>query len=411
MDLKAELKAEANRLGFLLAGITTPDQPLHYSTYERWLEQDRHGTMAYLANERARQRRADPRLILPEARSVLVLGLPYTPPPTPPQKPSDLSAASHDFDFQHSPDYAETTLKSFHGRIAAYAQGQDYHLVIPPRLEKIVAFAEKRLGRAVQWRGYTDTGPLLERDLAMRAGLGWIGKNTCLISPSSGSYFLLAEILWDVELEADQPIEHDYCGSCRRCIQACPTDCILEDRTLDARRCISYQTIENKGAIDPSLRPQLGDWVFGCDICQQVCPWNIRFAPSAGDLELSATAEISQANPAGEIRLTPQEFNRKFRFSPILRPRRRGYLRNLMVVLGNSGDPAAIPILVQALNEENEPLVRGHAAWALGRIGGSEAQAALEKALAREAGQGVIEEIHSGLDWFLHGSQTGRAAS
>jgi epoxyqueuosine reductase len=385
MSLKDELKAEANHLGFLLAGVTLPGQPKHFAVYEDWLAQGRHASMAYLANERSRQRRTDPRLILSEVRSIVVLGLPYDPPSGAPDPPLS-------------------------GRIAAYAQGQDYHLVIPPRLAQIVQFMEERLGRAIHWRGYTDTGPLLERELAMQAGLGWIGKNTCLISPRSGSYFLLAEILWDVELEADRPVDHDYCGTCRRCIEACPTDCILEDRTVDARRCISYLTIENKGSISPELRPLMGDWVFGCDICQQVCPWNIRFAPTQGDPALSAPPNSTPVDLRGELRLSPQEFNRKYRSSPLLRPHRRGYLRNLSLALGNAANPGAVPTLAKTLARESEPLVRAHAAWALGRLGDAPARAALEEALTLETDTEVLLEIRAALLQF-QGSQAGSAAS
>jgi epoxyqueuosine reductase len=385
MSLKDDLKAEANHLGFLLAGVTLPGQPRHFAVYEDWLAQGRHASMAYLANERARQLRADPRLILPEVRSILVLGLPYDPPATPPAERRS-------------------------GRIAAYAQGQDYHLVIPPRLAQIVHFMEERLGRTIQWRGYTDTGPLLERELAMQAGLGWIGKNTCLISPHAGSYFLLAEVLWDVELEADRPIDHDYCGTCRRCIEACPTDCIAEDRTIDARRCISYLTIENKGSISPELRPLMGDWVFGCDVCQQVCPWNIRFAPLHGDLDLSAQPEKASIDLNTELHLSSQEFNRKYRLSPLLRPHRRGYLRNISVAMGNTANPGAVSALAETLARESEPLVRAHAAWALGRLAGAPARAALEETLTHETDPEVLREIRAALQQS-QGSQAGSAAS
>ena len=162
-------------------------------------------------------------------------------------------------------------------RIASYAHGDDYHDILPARMKELVQFIEEQVGGPVQNRYYTDTGPILERDLAQRAGIGWIGKNTCLINPKQGSYFLLSEILLDLELEPDPPFTTDHCGTCTRCIEACPTDCILPNRTLDARRCISYLTIELKDDIPLELRDKIGDWVFGCDICQQVCPWN-RFA-------------------------------------------------------------------------------------------------------------------------------------
>ena len=376
MDLKAEIYAEANNLGFLLIGAASPQTPPHYSKYEAWVDHGFHGEMAYLANDRSRQRRFDPRQILPEAASLLSLALPYEAP----------------LRERALPNAGGT------GQIAAYAWGQDYHEVIPPRLAQLVERVEVRIGRPIRWRGYTDTGPILERDWALLAGSGWIGKNTCLIHPRHGSFFFLAEILWDVDLEPESPLKTDYCGTCQRCIDACPTGCILPDRTLDAVRCISYQTIENKGAIPEEIRPHMGNWVFGCDICQQVCPWNGRFAELHGDPGL---ASASNEHPApilvDELSLTPQQFNRKFRHSPVLRTRRRGYLRNIAIALGNQRDPAALPGLARAITNEPEPLVRAHLAWAIGQIRGSAARHALEQARAVEQDETVLWEIRSAL--------------
>ena len=376
MNLKAEIKAEAKRLGFLLVGATTLQTPPHFSKYEAWIDQGFHGVMAYLANDRARQRRFDPHQILPEATSILCLALPYAAPLREQRLPNDGNT----------------------GQIAAYAWGPDYHEIIPPRLAQLVAWVESRLNRPIRWRGYTDTGPILERELALFAGLGWIGKNTCLIHPRHGSFFFLAEIFWDVDLEPDQPIQADYCGSCRRCIDACPTNCILPDRTLDARRCISYQTIENKGSIPVEIRPQLGSWIFGCDICQQVCPWNIRFAKLPGDPALAPPAENPMPGLIAEISLTSEQFNHKYRHSPVLRTRRRGYLRNVAVAIGNQPDPAALPSLSQAIARESEPLVRAHIAWAIAQIGGSPARQVLEQAQTVETDETVLTEIQSALE-------------
>jgi epoxyqueuosine reductase len=281
--------------------------------------------------------------------------------------------------------------------VAAYAWGDDYHAVIPPRLEQLAEFIERETGRPVPHRAYTDTGPLLERDLAQRAGLGWIGKNTCLIHPRLGSCFFLAELLLAIELEPDPPFLADRCGSCTRCLQACPTGCILPDRTLDAARCISYLTIELKGAVPPELRPQLGDWVFGCDVCQQVCPWNERFAQASDLQEFDPRPGVPAPDLIEELRLSQEDFSRKFRRSPLKRARRRGYLRNLAVALGNSADPFAVPALARALEDEAEPLVRAHAAWALGQIGGPQALAALEQASHAESDPQVLAEIRAAL--------------
>jgi epoxyqueuosine reductase len=293
--------------------------------------------MDYLATDRARLRRADPRQILPECRSILVLGTPYSPPS--PSRRGD------------------------GGEVASYAWGADYHDVLPERMKELVSFIEEQAGRPVKNRWYTDTGPLLERDLAQRAGIGWIGKNTCLINPSHGSYFLLSEILLDLDLEPDPPLTTDHCGTCTRCIEACPTDCILPDRTLDARRCISYLTIELKEDIPVELREKIGDWVFGCDICQAVCPWN-RFA---GEGDPAFEMKTPPPSLTEELTLSPGAFNQRFKGSPIKRAKRRGYLRNVAVAIGNTGDMHALPVLQNALNDE-EPLVREHARWAIEQI-------------------------------------------
>jgi len=349
VTFKQDIKNEARRLGFTLAGVTTPEPPSHFSTFERWLDAGRHGNMEYLANERSRTRRADPCQILPECKSILVLAAPYADP--------------------RSAKASEEQIPGPVGRVAAYAWGDDYHNVFIPKLEALVTFIEEQVGHPVTNRYYTDTGPILERDLAQRAGLGWIGKNTCLINPKHGSYFLLAEILLGIELEPDSPITTDHCGTCTRCIQACPTECILPDRTIDARRCISYLTIELKDDIPEELRPLLGDWVFGCDICQMVCPWN-RFATDMVEGAFTPRTDVPRPNLIRELELTPEAFNRKFKGSPVKRTKRRGYLRNVAVAAGNSGDEKILPALENA-GKDGEPLVREHANWALKKVKGA----------------------------------------
>jgi epoxyqueuosine reductase len=348
MSIEQAIKDQARRLGFTLAGVTTPDPPPHLLTFERWLEAGRHGEMAYLGDERSQTRRADPRQILPECKSILVLAAPYSDPKS--------AEASEELDSGPRLD----------GRVASYAWGDDYHNVFLPKLRELVAFIEEQVGSPVSNRHYTDTGPNLERDLAQRAGLGWIGKNTCLINPKHGSYFLLAEILLGLELEPDPPLATDHCGTCTRCIEACPTECILPDRTLDARRCISYLTIELKNDIPEELRPLLGNWVFGCDVCQMVCPWN-RFTSQSGEKAFSPRPDVPRPNLIRELELTPEAFNRKFKNSPIKRAKRRGYLRNVAVATGNSGDESTIPALENA-GKDDEPLVRKYADWALKKL-------------------------------------------
>jgi epoxyqueuosine reductase len=371
--LTSAVKDEARRLGFELVGVTTPEPPPHLQTYEQWLDAGRHASMGYLEDEASRARRADPRLILPECQSILVLGIRHDAPVQPP------SGSPQTGTFGGREPGGEQ--EGARGRVAAYAWGDDYHLVLPPRLHALVRFIEHAVGHAVPNRYYTDTGPLLERDLAQRAGLGWIGKNTCLISPKHGSYFLLAEILLGLPLDPDPPFVSDQCGTCTRCIQACPTDCILPDRTIDAGRCISYLTIENKDEIPLDLRPLTSDWLFGCDICQMVCPWNLRFAspngdpafvprpfPPDGGLRQGASQKsLSLPVLANEVTLTQDEFSRKFRNSPVKRAKRRGYLRNAATALGNRGSEGDLPALTKAA-QDADPLVRQHATWAIAQI-------------------------------------------
>jgi epoxyqueuosine reductase len=301
--------------------------------------------MHYLADERSRTRRANPLEILSECKSILVLATPYIP----------LLHQGEALGRRAEPVEAV--------RVAAYAQGADYHDIIPARMKELVQFIEAQVGGPVKNRYYTDTGPILERDLAQQAGIGWIGKNTLLINPKQGSFFFLSEILLDLALEPDAPFATDHCGTCTRCIQACPTDCILPNRTLDARRCISYLTIELKADIPTELRDKLGNWAFGCDICQQVCPWN-RFA-AEGDSAFDE--KRPPLSPTEELTLTPQAFNQRFKRTPIQRAKRRGYLRNIAVVLGNTGDLHTLPVLQNALNDK-EPMIREHAAWAIEQI-------------------------------------------
>lgn len=374
MSLIQAIKEYAHSLGFELVGVTTSDPLPNVEVYNKWLEHGRHGEMAYLENPRSRYVRAAPGLVLPGCRSVIVLGMAYTA-PTPVSSKDDLPR----------------------GKIAAYAWGEDYHLVLPDRLRALVAFIESQVSGPVPNRWYTDTGPLLERELAQRAGLGWIGKNTCLINPRRGSYFLLAEVLLGIELEPDPPFTRDACGTCTRCIQACPTGCILPDRTLDARRCISYLTIELKGPIPMELRSLMGGWVFGCDMCQQACPWN-RFA--SREVEPAFMPHTTDPYPhlLREMALGQEEFTLKYRRSPLKRARRRKYLCNVAVALGNSHRPDAIPSLSHALMFEPEALVRAHAAWALGKIGGEAARQTLEKSASLEEHPMARQEIQDSLE-------------
>jgi len=357
-SFKEQIRDRAQELGFPLCGFTTPESPPHLSVFRAWLEKGRQGGMAYLGTRRARMARAQPRILLAGCQSVIVLAAPY---PVPnPRPPAPLG-----------------------GRVASYALGEDYHDVLLPKLKALAGWIEQRAESPIRFRAYTDTGPILERDLAQRAGLGWIGKNTLLIHPRYGSYFFLAEILTDLRLAPDDPFRADRCGSCTRCLQACPTRCILPDRTLQAGRCVSYLTIELRGAVPVELREALGNWVFGCDICQEVCPWNRRADPPPPDPRFLPRAHLPPADLSQELSGDKRETALRFRGSALRRTRSEGYRRNLALALGNSRQAAAIPALQQALRDP-QALLRQHAAWALGRISSPEAREALRRALPEE---------------------------
>jgi len=280
------------------------------------------------------------------------------------------------------------------GKIARYARGDDYHDVMNEKLPALLRFVQDRAGRPVEGQVYVDTGPVLEREFAVRAGLGWFGKHTNLIHKRVGSWLLIGEVLLDIELEQDGPAS-DHCGTCTLCLEACPTDAIVEPYVVDSRRCISYHSIELKGAIPMEYRAAMGDRVFGCDDCQDVCPWNRR-APETGHPAFVARPWNEMPDLIEMLGLTPETFRTRFKGSPIKRTKRRGLLRNAAVALGNTKDPGAVPALADSLGDD-EPLVRGHAAWALGNVGGTRAFAVLEKARKTEEDPWVVEEIDQAL--------------
>jgi epoxyqueuosine reductase len=287
--------------------------------------------------------------------------------------------------------------------IARYARGDDYHDVVREKLERVLAWLNERVEGGVEGRAYVDTGPLLERELAARAGLGWFGKNTVLIHPSRGSYFFLGVLLLDLDLPLDPPFTEDRCGSCSACLEACPTGALLGRDAegapvIDARRCISYLTIELRGPIPPDLRPAIGNRVFGCDICQEVCPWNARFSRPASETAYAPRAGLdgpSLLELAADLLATDESgFRKKFGGSPLLRARRAGLLRNVCVALGNWRSEEAVASLTRSL-EDASGLVRAHAAWALGTIGSAAAMGALEHRLPVETDPAVRGELRS----------------
>ena len=379
VELRDRIRERARALGFDRVRFTTPAASGHMDFYRRWIEEGAHGEMGYLAREDSIARRGDLRLTMADVRSVVLV--------------------THNY---YQPDPPGLTEDEERAVVARYARGDDYHDVIKRRLVKLLAEVERDAGRRVAGRAYVDTGPILERELASRAGLGWLGKNTMLIHPESGSYFFLGILLLDLELPEDEPFAEDRCGTCRSCLDACPTGA-LRGRdargapVMDARRCISYLTIEHRGPIPRELRAPIGNRIYGCDICQEVCPWNVKFQTPASEPAYRARPELDGPLlvelAERLLAMDDAAFSRAFRGSPIKRAKRNGLLRNVCVGLGNLGGEDAVAMLIRAL-QDRAPLVRGHAAWGLGRIPEStEASAALSARMEVEDDAGVHEEI------------------
>jgi epoxyqueuosine reductase len=362
------LKHQARRIGFDLVGVCPAVTPSGMHHLRDWIDAGYAGQMQYIPDRLAAYEH--PRHVLNGVRSLLMLGMHYR--------------TTH----PHDPAPGQ-------GRIARYAWGSmDYHDVIHQRLKQLGRYLQKQVP-AASVRGVVDTAPLLEREFARLAGLGWIGKNTMLINRRAGSWFFLAALLTDQELAYDAPHETDHCGTCRACLDACPTGAFPQPHVLDATRCISYLTIELREAIGAESRAELNGWLFGCDICQEVCPWN-RFSPESGE---EAFAPQSGSDPVDLIALfalTDDAFRQRFRRTPLWRAKRRGILRNAALLLGSQRHAAALPALVRGLND-SEPLVRGACAWALGRNGDPAARRALADRAPVEADTAVQAEIHAAL--------------
>jgi epoxyqueuosine reductase len=338
MELSDRIRAHAYSIGFDLAGIATLGPAETSDKFEAWLAKGYAGEMGYLP--RGAAKRKDTRLPFPDTKSAVVVGLNY-----------------------------DGTTPS--GPIARYARGDDYHDVMLAKLDSLHRWIESHLSREIRGKAYVDTGPILERDLARKAGLGWFGKNTNLINPGIGSYFFIGTLLLDLDLEPDAPFEADRCGTCTRCLDACPTQALVEPGVLDATRCISYLTIESRSAIPVELRESQGSLVYGCDICQEVCPWNVTFSRELTAPELAPRDDLVNPDLDAMLLDDDDEFRKRFRNSPITRAKRRGLARNIAVAMGNRGDPADIPALTTALADPDE-IVREHAAWALEKVGPSD---------------------------------------
>jgi epoxyqueuosine reductase len=377
-SLTARIRAWAYGLGFDGVGFAPVRESDFGEAYSRWVEAGFAGEMQYLARPDAIAKRADPRLAVPGARTAVVVTRNY-----------------------HPTDAPEATLPPDRGIFARYARNEDYHELLKERLIGLQERISAELA-PVHGRAYVDTGPILERELARRAGLGWYGRNTMLIQPGSGSYHFLGTILLDLEVEYDESFERDHCGSCTACVDACPTGALLgRDASgaprMDARRCISYLTIELRGPIPRELRPLIGNRIYGCDICQEVCPHNNpKFVQLTSEEAFWPRQGVHGTRLIELMGMDQAEFSRRFKNSPVKRAKRRGLLRNVAVALGNWGAAEAVPVLVAALEDE-EPLVRGHAAWALGRIATGDAMAALRGREGVEEDGWVREEIRIAL--------------
>jgi epoxyqueuosine reductase len=374
MTSAERVKAFAADLGFRPVGITTAEAfDLDLERTLDWLEQGMQAGMGWLTPERARAA-CDPTSLLDGAESLIVVGAPYA----------------------HPQEASEDNLPR--GRVARYARGADYHDVMKAKLTELASFV-RELGDGTNGEGtdgqtrtriFVDSSPLTERAAAVRAGLGFVGKNTNILTPQVGSFLLLGAVLTTLPLAPDAPMQRD-CGRCRLCLDACPTGALPEPFVLDANKCISYLTIEHKDAIPHDLRGQMGDLLFGCDICQDVCPWNRAQRPP-GWSEFAGPDGAGAPSLISLLAMDDTAFRERYRKSPLWRTKRRGLARNAAVALGNVGAARDLPALAAALADP-EPLVRGHAAWAIGKIGAAAGRATLRAAQVTETDTGVLEEL------------------
>jgi epoxyqueuosine reductase len=361
-SLPQKIKARAESLGFCLCGITGVEELEKYPIFERWLDGNHFGSMDYLNSGRHRDLRQHPLRLVPWARSILVLAWPYM--------------------------LGDSTPTGQNGLIAGYAGSIDYHIALPRILQPLIDELPRLFGLPVRSQIYTDSAPILERELAVRAGLGWIGKNSCLINPQYGSSFLLAELFIDQELPAEEGTPIDRCGQCTRCIDACPSQCILPDRTIDAGLCLSALTIENKGAIPRQFHPAVSNRLFGCDRCQSVCPWN----RSRGKID-PVSNSLDQAEMISLLSIDESQFRTRFKNTAFMRLKRHGLIRNLCTVLGNLRSLDAVPVLESILANDPDPMIRLYAAAALIQIDPVPSRELISGVIARETDAAFLEGI------------------
>lgn len=370
------IKQKASELGFNVCGVTPATPSPTLSAYMRWIEQGMQGNMGYLSRPDRVIRRQDLQQIMPSAKSLILVGLDY-------------HAIYENYDILNDPS---------RGRIASYAWGLDYHNVLDVRLKLFSEWLIENSKDKIDNKVYIDTGAILERSHAQQAGMGFIGKNTMLINPRQGSYFFIGEIITSLEFDDyDAPHRENMCGTCNRCLNACPTDAFPEPFVLDARRCISYHTIENKGWIPRDLRPQFGNWIFGCDVCQEVCPFQ-RFATETDEVAFLPMDENRVAPKLIDILMTTEDsFKEMFRRTPLERVKRERIVRNACIAAGNWAKDQTIPYLIQLLYDESA-LIRGHAVWALWQTMGLDSSKLLTDLYNREDDEQVRGEIEDFLN-------------
>ena len=340
-----QIKTEAKRLGFLQIGITFAAHPQHFQTFQSWIADSFHGNMDYLQRNDLIEKRKNPTKLFQKAISIISLIYPCFPHKITENKEQ----------------------KKFFGQVASFTLNEDYHTLLQQKAKHLCEYISARFHKNINYKICVDSSPILEREFAVQSGLGWIGKNANLISPSFGSFVLLCEILIDISLPISSPFEKDLCGKCTRCLEACPTKCIKTNRTIDARQCLSYLTIENPMEIPDDLRYKMGDWIFGCDICQIVCPWNQRLIEVTQFKNFKSSTPESITNLFEELQITEEVYENKYKGTSTSRAKFFSYKRNLIIAIGNSRNPAFLPSLENLITD---PYFQTYAKWAIDRISG-----------------------------------------
>jgi epoxyqueuosine reductase len=362
VSLEQNIKARAESLGFCLCGVTNAEPLTEHARYENWLAANRHGSMDYLNSTRHRVLRRDPKTLVPWCKSIIVLAWPYK--------------LNYNVAFKNG------------GQIAGYVGEEDYHEFLPRILKNLIDDLQTLFSREVHSQVFCDSAPILERELAGRAGLGWIGRNSNLINPKFGSAFLLAEVFIDQEIPVDSPLSKDLCGNCHRCIEACPAECILPDRTIDANRCIAALTIESKGLLLNPEKIIIGNRLFGCDVCQVVCPWNRR-----GEDANAKNVELSEQEMIALLHMDESSFRTRFRHTAFWRSKRAGFIRNLCTVLGNLPGTVSQNGMAQLVKNDPDLVICVSAAGALMEINPDLARALIAGRLFHEINPQIIEEL------------------